>query len=35
MIRQFKDVPGNNEAFREKCLSALALIDRDIVQEVF
>lgn len=35
MIRQFKDVPGNTEAFREKCLSALALIDRDIVQEVF
>jgi superfamily II RNA helicase len=35
MLRQFKDVPGNTEAFREKCLSALALVDRDIVQEVF
>lgn len=35
MLRQFKDVPGNPEAFREKCLAALALVDRDIVQEVF
>jgi hypothetical protein len=35
MLRQFKDVPGNTEGFREKCLECLALVDRDIVQEVF
>jgi superfamily II RNA helicase len=35
MLRQFKDVPGNSEAFRERCMEALALVDRDIVREVF
>ncbi|MDB5100692.1 MAG: box helicase [Cyanobacteria bacterium RYN_339] len=35
MLNQLKDVPGNDENFRERCLSALALIDRDIVKEVF
>lgn len=35
MLNQLKDVPGNPETFRERCQEALALIDRDIVREVF
>jgi superfamily II RNA helicase len=35
MLQQFKDVPGTTESFQEKARSAVALLDRDIVQEVF
>ncbi|MFP5502048.1 MAG: DEAD/DEAH box helicase [Candidatus Sericytochromatia bacterium] len=35
MLQQFKDVPGVTEGFQERVRSAIALIDRDIVQEVF
>ncbi|HEY9721018.1 MAG TPA: DEAD/DEAH box helicase [Oscillatoriaceae cyanobacterium] len=35
MLQQFKDVPGTTTIFQDKVRSAIALIDRDIVQEVF
>ncbi|MEB3198265.1 MAG: DEAD/DEAH box helicase [Candidatus Sericytochromatia bacterium] len=35
MLSQFKDVPGMSPGFVERVQSAVALIDRDIVREVF
>jgi superfamily II RNA helicase len=35
MLQQFKEVPGTDPGFKDKVSAAVALLDRDIVQEVF